>query len=445
MLDRVIAFTEALRRAGIPVSVSEDIDAVQALVATGLKDRPTTRAAMAATLIKNSAHRPQFDTLFDLHFLPGDPGSAAEEAPFEPSMSDESFRDQVLDVMLLGDAAGTRAFAREAVLRWGRIENSPSGGGFFQYPVFKALDIESLLARVQDEPDTNPLQEQLRRDALGEQAKILRATIAAEVRRRVAQRKGPDAVARSAVRDLPEDINLLTAATDDLAAIRQAIQPLARKLATRLSMKRRRARRGTLDIRRTIRHSLSTGGAPMDLAFKKRPPHRPELFVLCDISDSVSRFARFSLMLVHALGSQFTRVRTFVFIDTLDEVTRIFEHEDFFTAADRVATDADVVQFDGHSDYGTSLKRFWERCEKDIDSRSTILILGDARNNFRNPRSETLKEIRKKAHRVYWLNPEPEGFWDTGDSAVSGYLDAVDGMVEVRNLRQLEEFISRTL
>lgn len=445
MLDRLITFTESLRRAGIPVSVSEDMDAARALVATGMPDRDTTRAALAATLIKNSSYRPQFDTLFDLHFLPGDAEAAERDHPLAPEGSDEEFRQQILDALLAGDAAGTRAMARAAVLRFGRIENSPSGGGFFQYPVFKALDLESLLAQLPDDPQVSPIEQRLRRDVVEDQARILRSAVGDEVRRRVAQRKGADNVARSAVRQLPEDIDLLTATRDDIAAIRAAIQPLARKLATRLSMKRRRASRGALDIRRTIRHSLSTGGAPMELAFKKRPPHRPELYVLCDISDSVSRFARFSLMLVHALGAQFTRVRTFVFIDTLDEVTRIFEHEDFFSAADRVAAEADVVQFDGHSDYGTSVRRFWERCEKEIDARATVLILGDARNNFRNPRSETLRAIKQKAHRVYWLNPEPEGFWDTGDSAVEAYRPVVDKMVEVRNLRQLEHFISRTL
>ena len=125
-------------------------------------------------------------------------------------------------------------------------------------------------------------------------------------------------------------------------------------------------------MRRTIRHSLSTGGAPFDLEFKHRPPHRPELFVLCDISSSVASFSRFSLMLVHALSAQFTRVRSFAFIDTIDEVTRFFEHEDFMKAVDRMNKEANVVWIDGHSNYGASLEKFAETYGKDLSAKSTL-------------------------------------------------------------------------
>ncbi len=198
-------------------------------------------------------------------------------------------------------------------------------------------------------------------------------------------------------------------------------------------------------MRRTVRRSLSTGGVPFDTAFRHRAPHRPELFVLCDISGSVSRFARFALMLVHALSAQFTKVRSFAFIDTLDEVTRLFEHEDFVTAVDRMNSEANVTWLDGHSDYGTSIEKFLKNHGKDLGPRSTVLILGDARNNYRATKEHALQEIARRARHVYWLNPEPIADWDTGDSVASEYAVHVDKMVEIRNLRGLENFIAHEL
>jgi uncharacterized protein with von Willebrand factor type A (vWA) domain len=246
------------------------------------------------------------------------------------------------------------------------------------------------------------------------------------------------------VTPLPEDLSFLSA-TSDMAELRRAVRPLARKLATRIAMKRRRARRGQLDVRRTVRRSLSSGGVPFDTAFRHRAPHRPELVVLCDVSSSVSRFARFALMLTHALSSQFSRVRSFAFVDTLDEVTHFFDHEDFLVAVDRMYQEASVVHIDGHSDYGASLQRLYDVYGADIGPRTTLLILGDARNNYRAPEAWALKALRASARHTYWLNPEPVSDWDTGDSVASTYAACVDKMVEVRNLRQLEEFIARAL
>jgi hypothetical protein len=222
-------------------------------------------------------------------------------------------------------------------------------------------------------------------------------------------------------------------------------RPLARRLARRLAMKRRHARRGRLDVRRTVRASLSTGGVPFDTRFKHRSIHRPELFLLCDISGSVAAFARFTLMFVHAFQAQFSRVRSFVFVDTLDEVTHLFHEEDFLVAVDRMQSEADVVWLDGHSDYGTSFERFWSANQSAITPRASVLILGDARNNYRESASWVVKEMRKKAKRLYWLNPEPTMYWDTGDSIAAEYARHADGMIEVRNLRQLEEFIARVV
>lgn len=450
MLDRLLDFTHALRAAGVPVAVSEDMDALRALAHVSILEREAFRAALAATMVKSEAHRPAFETLFDLYFGTGrGPEALDERDAGDGDLDDERFLEELFRALLAGDGGAARDLARRAVARFGRVDAPRSGSPYFQYRVFRVIDLDVLLARlmreVAEREDLTPLEERLWRDEFEARLRAFREAVEAEVRRRLAEHKGPEAVARHAVRPLPEDLDFVRATADEIAQLRRAILPLARKLATRLAMRRRRARRGALDVRRTIRHSLSTGGVPFDTHFRHRVPHRPELFLLCDISGSVAAFARFTLMFVHAFQAQFSRVRSFVFVDTLDEVTRLFDHEDFLVAVDRMNREADVVWLDGHSDYGTSLERFWRDHGADVGPRASVLVLGDARNNYRATEAWVLKALRARARRLHWLNPEPRTYWDTGDSVASEYARHTDGMVEVRNLRQLEEFIARVV
>ncbi|MFM8775923.1 MAG: VWA domain-containing protein, partial [Actinomycetota bacterium] len=187
----------------------------------------------------------------------------------------------------------------------------------------------------------------------------------------------------------------------------------------------------------------SYGGVPADPKFRYPRPAKPELMVVADISGSVAAFARFTLMFVYAIQNQFSKVRSFVFIDGIDEVTKFFKStEDIGEAINRVNTEADVVWVDGHSDYGHAFEVFFERHGKDINSKTTVLLLGDARNNYHAAQSWVVKEMRKRARHVYWLNPEPKSYWNTGDSIVGEYGAHTDGVYECRNLRQLESFVS---
>ena len=165
--------------------------------------------------------------------------------------------------------------------------------------------------------------------------------------------------------------------------------------------------------------------------------------VIADISGSVAAFARFTLHLVHAISSQFSKVRSFVFIDGIDEVTRFFEAtDDVAEAVHRINTEADVIWVDGHSDYGHALGVFWERWGEEITSRTSVLLLGDARNNYHATQSWVVQEIANRARHVYWLNPEPHAYWGTGDSVVDEYAVYCDDVFECRNLRQLERFVA---
>lgn len=449
MLPRLLTFSRALRDAGVPVAISDDIDALRALGHVPLEDKEAFRAALATTMIKSEAHRDAFDTLFDLYFGAGrGPEALAQmDAEAGPWGSEEEYLDELFRALLEGNPDELRELARQAVARFGRVESERAGSPYFEYRVFRVVDLDDLLARLMRELDENlsPLEERLWRDEFEERLKRFRQEVQGEVRRRLAEFKGPEQVAKHAVRPLPEDLDFVRATRDEIMQLRRTIVPLARRLATRLAMKRKHARKGRLDVRRTVRASLSTGGVPFTTRFRHRSIHKPELYVLCDISGSVAAFARFTLMFVHAIQAQFSRVRSFVFVDTLDEVTHLFENEDFLAAVDRMNEEAHVVWLDGHSDYGTSLERFWARAGESLTPRASVLILGDARNNYRASSAWVVKEMHKRARRVYWLNPEPAMYWDTGDSIAGEYARYIDGMIEVRNLRQLETFITRVV
>jgi hypothetical protein len=294
----------------------------------------------------------------------------------------------------------------------------------------------------QEAGELTALEERLERDEFQERIERLRKEIEAEIRRRLVADRGAEAMARTLRKPLPEDVDFMHASRDEMAALRRAIHPLTRKLAVRLARKRRHGRRGPLDFRNTMRHSLSYGGVPAEPKFRHPRPSKPEIMVVADISGSVAAFARFTLQFVHAISSQFSRVRSFVFIDGIDEVTRFFEGiEDVGEAVHRVNTEADVIWVDGHSDYGHAFETFRERWAKEVTPKTSLILLGDARNNYHASQAWVLGDLGRQARHVYWLNPEPRSYWDTGDSIVSEYGIHCDGVFECRNLRQLERFV----
>ena len=471
ILERLTALSAAMRRAGIPVTQAETLDAVRALAEIDLGERRQVREALAAVSLVSGAQRPTFDALFDL-FLPprigtgptelddatdgeqGTPGvePGDEDPQAQAEAAAEAFVEELIRRLLEGDEEDVRRLAREAVDRFGRLPSASGGGrdggGWFRYRVLRAVDptriLEELLRRGAADPDTlTPLQSRLARDEMEARVRLLMQEIDAEVRRRAAADRDPQAIARSTVPAALEELDLLHLSAAQQAELKRRIAPLARRLAARTAVRRRRGHDGTLDVRRTVRRAMSTGGVPFDPAFRPRRPHRPELFLLCDVSGSVATFARFTLLLVHAMQEEFAGVRSFAFVDALDEVSHLFEADDVESAVARLMQEARVVWADGHSDYGRALTTFVERYGHEVTARSTVVILGDARTNYRHPGAQALERLQRRARRVWWLNPEPRTAWDTGDSVASSYARYVEEMVEVRNVRQLAAFVER--
>ncbi len=469
LIDRLLALAVAMRRAGIPVTQSETLDAVHALGRIDLARREEAREALAAVSLTAGHQRVTFDALFDL-FLParpsgvldlgGEGGSAAADADAadaagsddeggveDPLGDPEAFVEELIRRLLEGDERELARMAREAVDRFGRIPGQAAGGGgWFRYRVMRVVDpariLAELLRRSQAEGgEVSALEERLARDELEARLARLQQEIDAEVRRRAAADRDPSSIARSSVPAALEDLDLLHLSARQQEELRARIRPLAHRLAARAAVRRRRGHDGRLDMRRTVRASLSTGGVPFTPVLRPRRPHRPELFVICDVSGSVATFARFTLMLVHTMQEQFSGVRSFAFVDALDEVTHLFDGEDVELAVARLMQEAAVVWSDGHSDYGRSLATFVERHGAEVTSRSTVVILGDARTNYRPPGTWAVEQLQRRARRVWWLNPEPRSAWDSGDSVATSYARFVEEMVEVRNLRQLAAFV----
>ncbi|TYK45422.1 VWA domain-containing protein [Actinomadura decatromicini] len=458
LVDRHTGFVAELRRAGLPVSVAEGLDAVRAVRLVDLLDRESLRAAYAATVVKRPQHRPTFDTLFDLWF-PLAVGDGAGTAPDPerpartlrddgrpvPSALDprvRARRDELAGLLLSGDDAGLRRFARLAVAEYGR---TPGQESWFSAGVLRAMSPETLMARllaaVLEGRERGGMAERVARRTFRDRMTRFEDLVAGEVRRRIAEDTGAERTARLAVRPPLERLDFAAAGRAELAALRREVYPLARRLASRLVQKQRRGRRGRLDFRRTVRASLATGGVPLTTRHRPPRPHKPELVILCDASDSVSAFAHFTLLLTFALREQFSRVRAFAFIDAADEITRYFAPgADVADAMARMAAEADLVWITGRSNYGHAFKVFDERYRDAITPKTSLLVLGDARSNYGELSLPVLRAMAGRARHAYWLNPEPRAQWDTGDSAASPYGEIVP-MYECRNLAQLTAFI----
>lgn len=461
----LVEFVEALRSVGIAVGPSETVDAGRVMTVLGLGDREVLREGLACAVLRRADHRDTYDAMFDLWFpaalgartvLDDDEDGAADGDPDGlPSQDIEALRAALVE-MLSGNAdlenldSRLAAMIAQIVEAFGRYSSS-RGPSYSSYQALKAMALDELegrllaglLAPYGEEP--TPTQEQIAKAIAAKRVAQLRQMVDAETKRRTAEQLGRDHVQTYGIPQLAENVEFLRASGEQLREMRRVVAPLARSLATRLAARRRRSRHGEIDLRKTLRKSMSTGGVPIDVVLKKPHPARPELVVLCDVSGSVAGFSHFTLQLVHALRQQFSRVRVFAFIDTTDEVTELFGPDaDLAVAVQRITREAGVYTRDGHSDYGHAFVSFLEKYPTVLSPRCSLLVLGDGRNNYRNPEVDLLTHMVTASRHAHWLNPEPRHLWGSGDSAVPRYEDVIT-MHECRSAKQLASVIDQLL
>ncbi len=482
MLTAVEGLVAELRQVGVPVPVSAVVDAARAMTRIDVLDRGEVRVALRAVLVKDAGHLSTFDTVFDTFFAlqeqpvdgeesdrvtggseddgtdarPGDDGDGDGGARGQGGapgglqhLDDDALRDLLVQSLRKEDAPLLRALARVLVDRHAAVNPArPQDIGYNLYRALRMIDSNDLVARLVAAADAGPdgdgVPSEVAELAAETQVQTLGLALETEIRRRLVVDRGAEDVARTLRTPLPENMAFLGASALQVAAMRRVLGPLARSLAARMADRRRHHRRGPLDVRRTVRTAMSTGGVPMTPVFRRPHPAKPQLVVLADISGSVSTFATFTLQLIHALRSEFTSIRSFAFVDGIEEVTDLVDRAGDPTEIARLLNEAGAgVWLDGRSDYGNALSGFAERWASQLTRRTTVLVLGDARSNDHDPRVDALATVRRAAGAVHWLNPEPRGSWNTGDSVIGLYAPHCDTVVECRTIRDLRAFTER--
>jgi uncharacterized protein with von Willebrand factor type A (vWA) domain len=436
---QLIGFTEELRGEGVAIGTSELLDAFAALGEVPWTVRADFKEALAATLAKSPEDRRVFELVFDRFFFRAAEAEAAlqgvtEGEGFEGAdqIDVDALREQIAQALQDGSDAAMRDLARLAIAAFGE---RGEGSGVIGVDVQRIRRSLGLRAEPQPEfPEGDPRREGVPREQLRRFEQQLRRELERGQIERT--RQLPPA------RPLSElDRSLPGGPIQDLAAVHRVVAQLKRRLATQGKELRGRRRHAHVDVRRTMRASLQTGGVPVELKYRPLRPRRPELFVLCDVSTSVTSASVFFLSVLHALHDSFRKLRSFVFIERISEVTEVFERErDFRRASEAISRDAGVADISGYTDYGRVWTEFLAAVEDDLHPRATVIVLGDARTNGRPPRDDVFAAIAAKAGRTFWLNPEPRLYWNYGDSVISTYERHCTAF-ECWTANQLEDFV----
>ena len=466
MLEALETFCGLLRKNHVRVSVSEVVDAVEAVRAIGLGSAADLRAALAATLVKRPGDASTFEELFTLFFLRGGELARGLEGTALPKLLAglglaEDDIERIL-AALADQAADLSAVARAGLglgtgdvvglLRMTGAGGGQGGAGRIVSPLHIGYHTHRLLEQLglgAAERELGKIAERIARELGDAAAAALRDVVARNLASlRGAVRRHVQDEFEKQNRDLMQDLRLRSLAEKPFASLREEeirklrseVVRLARKLRSQASYRPKIERRGRLDVRRTLRRSLASGGVPFQLKRRLRRKDRPRLVILCDISDSVRHVSRFMLELVYTLQELFARVRSFVFVSELGETTQLFAQFELDRAIE-LAYGGAVIPVQANSNYGRALELFATRHLDAVTSRTTVIIIGDARNNYNPPNAERLAEIRRRARRVLWLNPELPGAWGFGDSAMRDYEPHVTRAVVAYNLESLRKVV----
>lgn len=437
--EQLAAMVRTLRRKGLGIGTGEAVDAASAMTVLGLADREQLRVGLAACLVRLVGHRGVFDAAFDLYFPAG---PVARRRPEMPETDPERIRARVVDVLAGDDRTRLDAVAADAVTVLGEVAGR-AGAGWSELQTRRRLELQDLEAEASGR---RALVDTLSAGwAVGEvavRAEALRTAIGTEVRRRTAELRGTGRVAEHAVPESAELTDFLQGDAAQLERLESLVRPLALRLATTLAGRRRRRSRGAVDVRATLRRSMSTGGVPFDIRHVRPRPRRPRLVLLCDMSGSVSGFSGSTISRVRALHEHLGRSRFVAFVNHPVDLTNTLRDDSEPTRdlVERILRDFELRHVHANSDYGRVFEKLAAQSGV-IEPRSTLIVLGDARNNYQPSGERALEHLVRQGRRAFWLNPEPRSLWGLSDSEALRYRTLVP-MHECRNAAQLARFIA---
>ncbi len=455
--QRLLEFIGDLRRAEIRVSPSEALDALAAAAEVGLEDRDLFKSALASTLVKESRDLPTFERLFSLYFLDLQAlgqGLAKALGPADPQIQDlldqlladdDLDLDELTELLLRGSGSelemAIRSSGQDA--RLDRLRYLLQVG-FFSRQIQDRLDwdaverdLEGLMALLEAR-GLDPGRLARIRSYLDLRLEAFRRMIRQHVERELDRRA--HRAGERLTRELLTEKPLFALSADEVAQMKAVVARLARRIKDALALRQRQEERGRLDSRRTIRQSLQYGGIPMEIRLRRRRRERPKLVTICDVSDSVRNASRFMLQLVWSLQECFARVRSYVLVSEIAEVTQAFATAPVEPAIEWALRSA-PVDYHCRSDFGYGFNRFCRTELDSLDHRTTVLILGDARNNYNDPQAWTLRLIRERVKGIIWLNPEGQWGWGVGDSVMPLYRPHCDVVRECRTIAQLVDVV----
>ena len=459
MDQHIIDFIELLRKNDFRVGMSEGLDAFRALQLVGLEDKAMVQAALQSTLVKNPDDFASFNALFDLFFSGmsdsirdklGEAGGEQADTLW-PDLADkldelENEPSALAQALLQNDSGRLEQMLREAADKAGANNiGSPFQQGFYAYKIGEQLDWFQLKHEMQ------ALVAQLRGHGYRELSNRLDET--ARDRMEAFQALIKDYVGRTFDkhhydfrRQFQErsllDKSFFTVNPEELRRMQDVVRELAEKLKSRVTMRRKRAKRkGSLNVQATIRKNIAFGGVPFHVEYRRRKKDKPELMVLCDVSDSVRQASAFMLRFVYSVQELFARVRSFVFVSDLGEATELFQESPEPGEAIERAFNGEVINVWQNSNFGHAFVQFHQQFLHAVNNRTTVIILGDGRNNYNPTEDWVLREIAQKAKKLIWLNPEGKRSWGVGDSEMPRYVRWCDVAEEVRNLNQLRKVI----
>lgn len=437
--------------------MSEARDAVQALAEVGVDELPLTRATLKATLCKRAQDVATFDKAFDFFFAGASRTLEAIEKALLQRIQEEGLVEgdelkmityllerlagqlsPLTQAALAGDRGKLAQLFRQASLQldFSRIQNALQTG-FYSRRLLTAAGAEGMrsdLAAIEAELEARGLGDKTIEVVSKHLSTALRKV--EEAARQEVQRQSNARLKKASAS--VEDKPLHTLSRQEVDIAQRAVRQLAEKLKARLIRRQRSKKRGQLNPRRTLRKNLTAGGVPMVPQFRARRPQRPDVIVLCDVSDSVRNASRLMLLFTWSLQSLFTRVRSFIFVSELGEVTKHFKDakpEDALEAA----LGGDVISLSSNSNYGNALATFVKSYLGAVSRKTTVFVIGDGRNNFNAANAWALEDLKRKAKRVVWICTEPKANWGFGDSEMRTYAKAVTQVVTVLSLGDLEK------